>query len=130
MRCRSEKARLNDILVGVTALSDTMAWRNNTGTAWQGDRCGARVGSTVRVEAGMVILRDARPIKFGLTGSADIIGAHRGFPLAVEVKDEEGRQTEVQYHFERAWRKAGGLYILARTPDEAIHGIRDAALLG
>lgn len=126
----SEKARLNDILVAVSAEPDTLAYRNNTGMAWQGKQIRARVGEMVRVEKGMVILADARPIKFGLPGSGDIHGASGGFPLAVEVKDEDGRPSEQQVLFGRAWKRAGGIYVLARTPDEALHGIREQKLLG
>lgn len=129
-RLLSEKARLNDILIAVTALDRTCAWRNNTGMAWQGHQRRARVGETVRVEPGMVILTGARTIRFGVAGSADIIGAHAGHPLAVEVKDETGRQSEVQICFEQAWRKAGGIYVLARDVDEAIHEMRNKALVG
>ena len=98
--------------------------------AWQGNQRRARVGETVRVEPGMVILTGARTIRFGVPGSADIIGAHAGHPLAIEAKDEMGRQSEVQIHFERAWRKAGGIYILARDVDEAIHDLRNKTLIG
>jgi hypothetical protein len=78
----------------------------------------------------MVILRHARPVKFGLEGSGDIIGAAHGRPLAVETKADAGRQRETQMMFERAWVKAGGIYVLARSADEALQAVRTATLIG
>lgn len=120
---RSEKAILNDVLVAVSALPDAMVWRNNTGQAWQGGRVKARVGEKVTVEPGMVILRNARPINFGLTGSGDALGAVQGRPVAIETKARRGYQSEQQANFERAWVRCGGLYILARSPEEAVEGL-------
>lgn len=125
---RSEKAIQNDTLVALSALPETMVWRNNTGSAWQGVRIKVRVGSTIRVTSGMVILADARPITFGLPGSADILGAHRGLPLAVEIKAQNGPQSEQQRRFERAWTAAGGVYVLSRSPDEAVRAVNHAKM--
>lgn len=125
---RSEKAIQNDTLVALSALPETMVWRNNTGSAWQGVRVEARVGSTIQVTSGMVILKDARPVTFGLPGSGDILGSHRGLPLAVELKAAKGRQSEQQRLFERAWIAAGGVYVLARSPDEAVRGTLNAKM--
>lgn len=112
---RSEKAIQNDILIDVSSWDDTMVFRNNTGMAWQGDKLKPQVGSKITVEKGMVILRNGRPVRFGLEGSADIIGASSKYPLAIEVKDKDGKQTEQQAKFEEAWTAAGGIYILARS---------------
>jgi hypothetical protein len=78
----------------------------------------------------MVILRDARPVKFGLEGSGDIIGAASGRPLAVEMKTAEGQQRRAQIMFEQAWVKVGGIYILARSAGEALDKVRSATLIG
>lgn len=126
----SEKARLNDILADVSALPETMVWRNNTGQAWQGDKVDLRGRKYVQVEPGMVVLRKARPITFGLPGSGDIMGASGRRPLAVEVKDDGGRQSQQQILFERAWTRIGGIYVLARDSREAVEGIERALLLG
>ena len=115
---RSEKAIQNDILIDVSSWDETMVFRNNTGMAWQGEKLKPRVGSTITVEPNMVILRNGRPVRFGLEGSADIIGASHRYPLAIEVKDEDGKQTEQQKKFENAWTAAGGIYILARSVNE------------
>ncbi len=112
---RSEKAIQNDILIDVSSWDETMVFRNNTGMAWQGEKLKPRVGSTITVEPGMVILRNGRPVRFGLEGSADIIGASQRYPLAIEVKDKDGKQTAQQAKFQEAWTAAGGVYILARS---------------
>jgi hypothetical protein len=127
---RAETPILNDVLPAVSAQPDTMVWRHNTGQAWQGKRLDLNVGDFVRVERGMVILAQARPIDFGLAGSGDIIGATGGRPLAVEVKTLTGRQADQQKKFEIAWRKVGGIYILARSADEALSKLDTVKLLG
>jgi hypothetical protein len=126
----SERRILAETLCAVTAMPETMARRNNTGQAWQGRRVEGRVGSAVRLEPGMVILRNARPVRFGLEGSGDIIGATHRRPLAVETKTDSGAQRDVQIMFERAWVKAGGIYILARSAEEACEKIEQALLIG
>lgn len=117
---RSEKAELNDTLVELSALPETMVYRQNTGMFWQGTLLDATPGQHVKVEPGMVILRGARPVRAGLPGSGDIVGSRRGRALQVEMKNLTGRQREIQQNFERAWIKAGGIYILARTAAEAV----------
>ena len=117
---RSEKSIMNDTLVEVSALPETLVYRNNTGQAWQGKRLNAGVGRTIVVQPGMVILANARPIKFGLPGSGDIMGAMAGIPLALEVKTDTGTQEETQKGFEPAWIRAGGLYLMVRSPAEAV----------
>jgi len=127
---KSEKRVLAESLVGLSALPDSLIWRNNTGQAWQGRRVEGRPGTAVRIEHGMVILREARPVKFGLEGSADIIGAAQRRAVAVETKTAIGQQRKAQIIFERAWVKAGGIYVLARTADEAVDKVTNALLIG
>lgn len=126
MADRSEKAIQNDTLVELTRAFHPlgMFWRNNTGLAWVGEQMRVGVGQMVRVEQGMVILRQARPLKAGVPGSPDVLGAHGGRAIGIEMKTATGQQREAQAKFERAWTKAGGLYVLARSPEEAIEGLR------
>lgn len=121
---RSEKSVQNDALVAVSALPETMCWRNNTGTAWQGERLKFYPGTEISVPPGIVVLRNPRPISFGLPGSGDILGASCARPVAIEMKATRGTQSEQQERFERAWVRAGGLYILARSAEEAVTGLR------
>lgn len=116
---RSEHAILNDVLMRVSALPDTMVYRQNTGTAWQGKPIDVPVGEYVRVRPGMKILDAARPIEFGFPGAGDATGHHRGRAVQIETKTLTGAQRETQKKFEGAWVKRGGIYILARSADEA-----------
>ncbi len=120
MTDRSEKSILNAALVDVTALPDVMAWRNNTGQAWQGTQLSLAVGRSITIARGMLVLADARPITFGLPGSADILGVQRGRAFALEGKARTGRQRDTQARFQAAFERAGGLYGLFRSEDEAL----------
>lgn len=120
---RSEKAIMNEALVKASALPDTLVYRQNTGTAWQGRIIHVPAGQYIRVEYGMKVIADARPVSFGLEGAGDIVGVSKGKPIQAEIKTEIGQQREVQMHFERAWVKAGGVYILARSADELVNKI-------
>ena len=116
---RSEHAIQSDTLVRLSGMDDALVFRNNTGQAWQGQRVRLKPGQNYRFEQGMVVLREARPITFGLEGSGDVLGAIQSAPVAVEVKTAEGKQRKAQELFERAWTKAGGIYVLARSAAEA-----------
>ena len=120
---RSEHAEQNDALIGITALSDTFAYRQHTGQAWQGRPINAEAGDTIRVTPGMKILADARPVRFGLEGAGDIVGHRRGKAFQVEMKTLTGPQREAQIAFGEVWEKRGGIYILARSAQAAIEGI-------
>lgn len=120
MTRESEKALLNKALIEVTAQPDTMAWRNNTGMAWQGEQVRIRTGQTITVQPGMVVLKDARPIRFGLPGSGDILGLTRGFAFSLEAKAQGGRLEVSQPKFQAAWERAGGAYSVFRSVEEAV----------
>lgn len=113
----SEKRILNESLLLLSAEPEVMCWRNNTGQAWQANRVERRPG-------GVVILYDARPVMFGIPGSPDIIGIVAGRGFGVEAKTDTGRQSEQQRKFQAAWEAKGGLYGLARTPEEAVAFLR------
>lgn len=121
---RSEHAEQNDALMGLTALPDAFFYQQTTGQAWQGRPADVPVGEYVRVRPGMKILDAARPISFGLPGAGDIVGHRHGTAVQVEMKTLTGRQREVQKKFERVWVQRGGIYILARSADEAVERVR------
>lgn len=101
----SESTILRDVMIAVSRLPETMIWRNQTGALHD---------------------RQGRLVTFGLVGSADIIGVHKGRALAIECKAPRGRQSVPQQRFERAWKAAGGIYIVARSADDALWGIEHA----
>ncbi len=100
----SESVLVAEILIALGRDPRCKVWRNNSGA-----------------------LPDARGrvIRFGLAGSADILGLLRpsGRFLAIEVKAQNGRQSEAQRNFQRMITESGGLYVLAYSVQEAIDAI-------
>jgi len=112
-----ESSVLQDTLVALTALPGVIAWRHNTGQA---------------------ITKYGGVINFGLVGSGDIIGCARftvtrdmvgrsfGQGFVVETKRPiGGRHSTKQKNFADAWRKAGGLYVLATSVEDAVLAITE-----
>lgn len=126
----SEKRILNEALIAVSALPGVLAWRNNSGQAWQGQRVMVGTGQHLIIRPGMVVLQDARPITFGLPGSADILGVIEARAFGVETKTVTGRQSDQQKKFQAAFERAGGLYGVARSPEEAVALLRGGILGG
>ena len=74
-------------------------------------------------------------VRYGLNGSPDIIGVTPvtvtaemvgrtvGVAVGIEVKTDTGRQSQQQKNFQVAFTKAGGVYILARSVDDAISSL-------
>ena len=122
---RSEHAEQNDALIGITALPGVFAYRQNTGTAWQGRPVHAPPGEYVKITPGMKVLADARPIDFGLKGAGDIVGQKRGRAFQVEMKTTHGVHKKHQEAFGRIWTQKGGIYILARSADEAVKRVNE-----
>lgn len=86
----------------LVATGQVLLWRNNTGF----DR--------------------ERKVKYGLgLGGADLVGLVRssGKFLSVEVKTPPGRLSPEQRLWREAVQSAGGVYILARSVDEALRGL-------
>ena len=59
-------------------------------------------------------------LPFGKKGSSDILGCSPlgGRFVAVEVKTGTGRQSAGQKRFQRAVEMRGGIYVLARCPED------------
>ncbi len=55
----------------------------------------------------------------GNPGGADLIGCYRGRFVAVEIKTPTGRQSEDQRRFQRCVERAGGIYVVLRSVEEA-----------
>lgn len=53
-----------------------------------------------------------------LPGVADFLAFPRGRAVAIELKDDEGKQRAGQAAFEDRWEDAGHVYIVVRTLDE------------
>ena len=107
----------SDILATLGALPHVFVWNHPTGVA-------------------RTLTPPYSVIRFGLNGSPDIVGAVAytitaadvgrtvGLALGIEVKTPTGRQRDDQKRFQAAWeRRAAGIYILARSIDDVLHGL-------
>ncbi|MBA4301278.1 MAG: hypothetical protein C0433_14425 [Cyclobacterium sp.] len=70
----------------------------------------------------------------GKNGTADICSVWEGLSIKVEVKAGKDRQSEAQKAYQEQIRKAGGIYLIARSFDgflyeffKAVEGLRDGA---
>jgi hypothetical protein len=114
----NESTILAETLLRIGSRPDARFFRNNSGA-----------------------LRDStgRLIRYGLVGSADILGVlcvqGLGVAVGIECKSQTGKQTKQQRAFQAALTRMGGIYILARSADQAEqelnqHAARIAATLG
>lgn len=101
-------------------------WRQNTG--------GGVGMSTVKRAVGLlqqnrisdaITLLLSRPIKFGIEGGGDISGVAgpHGRRIEIEIKTGKDRQSESQIAFAAMIRKAGGLYIVARSVEQCLEDL-------
>lgn len=96
------EAVLQRLILGrLVILPRVYAWRANTGAA--------------RTPDGFV--------RFGVPGQADILGVAAGRFFAVEVKSAKGTLREAQKLFRDRVEGAGGLYVVAKTLDQALEPI-------
>lgn len=67
-----------------------------------------------------------RRLKIGLKGEPDISGCLDGRWVGIEVKTATGKQSPDQVKFQKAIEPRGGIYIVARSPDDAVEQIEAA----
>ena len=100
----SERDIQQAILLAVGSRPDVRLWRTNAGMARSLD--GKRI------------------IRLGIPGLTDLSGILAdGRALFIEAKSASGRQTAEQQAFEAIVRKFGGVYLVARSVEEALAGI-------
>lgn len=109
-------------------------FRNNVGRAWVGDGQKVARSGMYYVEAGSVILINARPFRAGVPGMSDLIGwvpveitpdmvgKTLAVYTAVETKTPRGRATAEQKQFLDVVSQSGGRAGVART-DGDLHNI-------
>lgn len=107
---------VNDILVELSNLG-ALAWSNQTGQGWAGKHIG-------RNKLGQTVIANARPVRFGLPGSTDILACIKARMVVVEVKTGTGRLQQNQKDFRTAAAKAGALHIEARSVDDVLNTLR------
>ena len=82
-------------------------------------------GLWYRRNVGSAPTGSGRWVKFGHAGQADITGMIAGRAIEIEVKRHDGRQSKPQKSWQAAVESAGGIYIIARSPDEAVEKIKE-----
>jgi hypothetical protein len=107
-----EQDILPDVLVAVTALPQTLAWRANSGLFLSMD--GKR-----HVRANIPGCADVLGCQ-AVTITPEMVGMTIGRAVAIETKRRTGKQQETQDRFERLWTAAGGVYIIARSAEQAV----------
>lgn len=84
------------------------------------------IGVFYRQNAGRVRNDLGAWVYLGPTGISDIVGLLLGRAIYIEVKTATGRQRPEQKAFQAAVERAGGIYIVARSPGEAIDAVLSA----
>ncbi len=133
-----EQNILKTILLTVTQFTQSRLFRNNTGTGWVGQAKRITKPTTVKLDVGDVVIRDARPLRAGLcVGSSDLIGWNTkiitpemvgnkiAIFTAVEVKKPSGRATKEQINFIKQVRENGGIAGIAKSGEQAVDLIKN-----
>jgi hypothetical protein len=84
-----------------------------------------------RANSGAALSPDGnRIIKFGVAGQADLSGIIRssGRRLEIEIKTATGRQSVEQKRFQEMIERFGGIYVLARSPDDVYAALSAAGI--
>ena len=108
------------ILQRVGALPHIRLWRQQAGMAFVSTGPASRALLLGLVKRGL-----ARPIDLAPAGASDYVGilAPSGRHVALEIKSAAGRLSEDQAGFGRMIQSRGGLWIVARSADEAERGL-------
>lgn len=116
---------MRKIQIAISTLG-ARVFRNNVALAWAGKVQRFTERTNVIVNPGDVVVRNARPIHAGLIdGASDLIGwSSTGKFMACEVKTESGKLSDEQINFLMAVHSAGGIAIIARSPEEALDKIQ------
>lgn len=120
-----------ECLLAVGKLTGIRVFRNNVGTAWVGRSIRLKKGQSFVADGNELVIYDPRPLIAGLhKGSGDGIGWREieitqdmvGKKLAqfvsLETKTKTGRVSTDQQNWARNVREAGGVAIIARSPDD------------
>lgn len=84
------------------------------------------ISEIIRGANPLAVLKRIRKMQVGLPGEPDIQGVVCGLWIGIEVKTAKGQQRDTQKTFQIAVEKAGGIYIIARSQDEAVEKVREA----
>ena len=117
-------------------------FRNNTGQAWVGRAKRLRPGQTYQAQGGEVVIQGARPLHAGLIKGAgdgigwrtiqitpDMVGQKIAVFVSVEAKYGSGKLEPDQRTWDKNVRDAGGISIVARSPDQLTAELQQIKLL-
>jgi hypothetical protein len=101
---------------------NAIVWRSNTGGAVPYDKAKKAVRLALMGDKKGALDLSQRPIHYGLEGSADISGVLGPFGVRIEIEIKIGRdrQSEQQKNFQSMIEQQGGVYIIARTFEQAM----------
>jgi hypothetical protein len=126
----SEHRLQQQILAAIGSEPGVLVWRQNVGkapSAWQVLPRALAVwlrSSMGELAVGPLYISSGRLVSYGTVGQADILCVCRGRLLAIEVKTATGRQSLAQLAWRRALEAAGGVYVVARSVDDAVAALR------
>lgn len=129
----SETTLGKKIMLALGSIKGVRIFRNNTGFCWIGQSLTIHKRQEVIVNAGDVVIRQARAFNAGLCkGSSDFIGFKSvivtpemvGKPIAVflasEIKTKSGKASDEQILFTNMVNKFGGIGIIVTDESEAV----------
>jgi len=96
----AETPIMQDILIAVSALPGALFWRQQAGV--------------------FQTLNRREVVRVGIPGMADLGGMWRGRSVQIEVKTEAGRLSKDQRRWQAAVERAGGIFLCARSPTDAL----------
>jgi hypothetical protein len=129
----SETDILHRVMLRATQVG-MRVFRNNVGMAWLGkaERNDASHPVTATIHPGDVVVRHAKPVKFGIGGeggsdligikevtiTTEMVGTTIGQFVALEVKTSKGKVKPSQINFLSFVTSMGGRGLVVRSPDD------------
>lgn len=128
---KSESRISKEVLVELGSRPDCRLFRNNCGTAIQGQRVKGKIEGS---GDGVVVVKNARHVKYGVGNpggsdfigfkmveiTSDMVGSNFAQFVAIETKTEKGKPTKEQLSFIAMVINKGGIAGIARSKEDAI----------
>jgi hypothetical protein len=80
-----------------------------------------------RQNSGLFVTPTGARVRAAVPGASDIIAIYGGRFFALEVKTDTGSQRPSQRAYQRAVERAGGIYAVVRSPEQALSILGSAA---
>lgn len=128
---KSESRISKEVLVELGKRPDCRLFRNNIGTAIQGQRVKGNIESS---GDSVVVIKGARYVKYGICNpggsdllgfkvvkiTQDMVGSDFAQFMVIETKDHKGKPTKEQLNFISMVINKGGLAGIARSIEDAL----------